>query len=157
MALSTSTYGQKYAHVNLGNLLTQMPEMEASSKELQTYQEQLTNDLQQKVQKWEKKVTDLQGMVNNLTPIQVKEKEAELLKEQEQILKEEQELTTKFLEKRNTIMAPIIAKAQDAIKLVGREKGFTMIFDTSVPNLILFAEDMEDVSGLVLEKLGIKK
>jgi len=157
MCSYSSLSAQKYGHVNLGNLLTKMPSIEQSSAELQTYQEQLQKALQAKINKWEQKVVDLQKMVNDLPPKEVKEKEEQLLKEQQEILQEEQGLNNKILEKRNAIMGPLIAKAQSAIDAVGKENGYTMIFDTSVPNLVLYVEESDDLMSLVLAKLGIKE
>ena len=47
-------------------------------------------------------------------------------------------------------------KVQKAIQDVGKEGGYTMIFDTSTFNAILFAEDSDDVTSQVKAKLGIQ-
>jgi len=54
-------------------------------------------------------------------------------------------------------MGPILQKVQDVINEIGRENGYTMIFDTSIPNAFLFVEDSVDISKMVLGKLGINK
>ena len=154
---ASSIYAQKYGHVNLGNLLAQMPEIEERSAELVTFQEQLQKALQLKIDSWEKRVVDLQNKVNEMAPKEVKVLEEKLLKEQEEILKEEQLLSNKVLEKRNEIMTPIISKAQNAITQVGKENGYTMIFDTSIPNLVLYVKESDDLMDMVLAKLGIAK
>ena len=157
MCTTSSVYAQKYGHVNLGNLLSQMPEIEASSAQLVTFQEQLQKALQLKIDSWEKRVVDMQNKVSEMTPNVVKQMEDKLLKEQQEILQEEQLLSNKVLEKRNEIMAPIIAKAQNAIDQIGRENGYTMIFDTSIPNLVLYVKESDDLMDQVLAKLGISK
>lgn len=157
MCTTSSVYAQKYGHVNLGNLLSQMPEIEASSTQLVTFQEQLQKALQLKIDSWEKRVVDLQNKVSEMTPNEVKQMEEKLLKEQQEILQEEQLLSNKVLEKRNEIMAPIIAKAQNAIDQIGKENGYTMIFDTSIPNLVLYVKESDDLMDQVLAKLGIAK
>ncbi len=157
MCTTSSVYAQKYGHVNLGNLLSKMPEIEASSAQLVTFQEQLQKALQLKIDSWEKRVVDMQNKVSEMTPNEVKQMEDKLLKEQQEILQEEQLLSNKVLEKRNEIMAPIIAKAQNAIDQLGRENGYTMIFDTSIPNLVLYVKESDDLMDQVLAKLGISK
>jgi outer membrane protein len=154
---SSNVYAQKYGHVNLGNLLSQMPEIEASSAQLVTFQEQLQKALQLKIDSWEQRVVDLQNTVSEMTPNEVKQQEEKLLKEQQEILQEEQLLSNKVLEKRNEIMKPIIAKAQNAIDQIGKENGYTMIFDTSIPNLVLYVKESDDLMDQVLAKLGIAK
>jgi len=156
LCFSGTLNAQKYGHVNLGNLLTLLPEIETNSTELESYRNKLRDDLQARIDVWEKKVISVQNTVSDLPPNQVKIKEAELLKEQEILLKEEQGLNALVLEKRNQIMAPLIDKAQKAIKTVGRENGYTMIFDTSIPNVTLFATESDDLTSLVLAKLGVK-
>ena len=153
----TGVYCQKYGHVKLGNLLTKMPAIEESSEGLLTYQEQLQAALQIKIDKWEQKVVDLQKQAQEVTPKELKARESQLLEEQQEILQEEQQLNNKILEKRNAIMGPIIAKAQSAINEVGQENGYTMIFDTSIPNLVLYVEESDDLMTKVLAKLGIKE
>lgn len=154
---SSNMYAQKYGHVNLGNLLTQLPEIETSSENLEIYQKQLADELQQRINVWEKKVQDLQNGIQDLPPKEVKEKETILLKEQEEIYAEEQTRNQLVLDRRNEIMAPIIAKAQAAIIELGKEKGYTMIFDTSIPNVLLFVKDADDLTTEVLAKLGVKQ
>ena len=157
MCTTSGVYAQKYGHVNLGNLLTEMPEIEEKSGELVIFQEQLQKALQLKINAWEKRVVDLQNKVGEMTPNEVKQMEEKLLQEQQEILQEEQLLSNKVLEKRNEIMAPIIAKAQNAINAVGKENGYTMIFDTSIPNLVLYVKESDDLMDVVLAKLGIAK
>lgn len=152
----STIYAQKYGHVNLGNLLTQLPEIDASSTDLEAYRNKLTEEFQQKINLWEKKVQSLQNTMQSLPPKEAKEKEAELLKEQEEIYVEEQQLNQLVLERRNQIMAPIIAKAQAAIVELGKEKGYTMIFDTSITNVLLFVKDADDLTTEILAKLGVK-
>ncbi|MDX9929490.1 MAG: OmpH family outer membrane protein, partial [Bacteroidales bacterium] len=61
-----------------------------------------------------------------------------------------QETQTKLFE-------PIIAKADKAVKSVGRENGFLYIFDTSKGVVLFFDETRStDVTSLVKAKLEIK-
>jgi len=147
---------QKYGHVNLGNLLTMLPEIETKSIELENYRNKLRDELQLRIDTWEKKVIAVQNKANDLPPKEMRLKEEELLKEQEILLKEEQMLSQQVLSKRNQIMGPIIEKTQNAIKEVSRGNGYTMVFDTSIPNITLFAKESDDLTKLVLSKLGVK-
>ena len=150
------TYGQKYGHVNLGNLMTKMPEVETGSSQLVKYNEQLVAQLQQKVDDWERRYKELERLVPTLPPVEVKEREQKLLEEQQKILQEEQLITLKVNEKRAEIMGPIIQKVQESINAIGKENGYTMIFDTSVPNTVLYVDDSIDLTDQVLTRLGIK-
>jgi len=48
----------------------------------------------------------------------------------------------------------VFKKAEDAVKAVAREQGFTYIFDVSQPGVVFF-EGGEDILSAVKTKLGI--
>ena len=156
ITISTQIQAQKYGHVNLGNLLTEMPEVEEGSKKLETHQAQLVAELKVKVDDWEIRYRALENKVQDLPPNEVREKEEKLVAEQRSLLQEEQMITAKVNEKRNEIMGPIIQRVQVAIDAIGAENGYTMIFDTSIPNTILFVSEAENLIPQVKAKLGIE-
>ncbi len=53
------------------------------------------------------------------------------------------------------LMQPIQEKVMNAIKSVGTENGFTMIFPEGVPAFV--STDVQDVTALVKAKLGVKE
>lgn len=153
--ISSQVNAQKYAHVNLGNLLTKMPEVDEGSVKLEKYQELLIQELQTKAADWEKRYKDLESKVSTMAPNDVKAEEQKLLQEQQKLVEEERMIAVKVQEKRAEIMGPILQKVQAAIDAIGAENGFTMIFDTSIPNAILFVEESDDLTSQILAKLGI--
>lgn len=154
--ISSQVYAQKYAHVNLGNLLTKMPEVDEGSVKLEKYQELLIQELQAKAADWEKRYKDLESKVSTMAPNDVKAEEQKLLQEQQKLVEEERMIAVKVQDKRAEIMGPILQKVQAAIDAIGAENGFTMIFDTSIPNAILFVEESDDLTSKILAKLGIE-
>lgn len=149
---------QKYGHLNFGNLIADMPQTESANKELEAYQKQL-------VAKGEEMAKNLQiefeGLLNeanqgNLSPLQQQEAEADLQKKEQDIRTYEQEVRQKVEKKRQELLGPIMEKADEAIKAVAQENGYELIFDTSVFNAILFAQDSDDVMPLVKAKLGLQ-
>ena len=67
----------------------------------------------------------------------------------------EQEVMQKVAKKREDLLRPILDKVDAAVKAVGKENGYGMIFDTSLFNFILSADESEDVMPMVKKKLGI--
>jgi len=59
-------------------------------------------------------------------------------------------------QKESQLLQPIIEKADKAIKEVGKENGYTYIFDLSRGSVVYFSEVSEDVLPLVKKKLGIQ-
>ena len=64
--------------------------------------------------------------------------------------KAQEELTTK----RTELYTPVFKKAEDAVKLVAKEKGFAYVFDVSQPGVVYF-DGGEDLINVVKTKLGI--
>lgn len=154
----TSLLGQKYGYINLGNLVASLPESKAADSELKAYQEQLVKKGEEMAKAFQAKVVAYQKSVadGGMAPIKAKEEEAALQKEQQSILQYEQEVSQKLQTKRNELLKPIVDKATTAIKEVGKENGYAMIFDSSIFNAILYLEEKDDIMPLVKAKLGIQ-
>ena len=91
-----------------------------------------------------------------LNQIQSSEMEAELQAMNQEIVQYEKQLQAELAQKRQELLSPILMKVDTAVKSVAAENGFLMIFDTSVMNGVLFAQDSEDVLPLVKAKLGVE-
>ena len=155
LGITTQITAQKFGHLNSGNVISQMPEMKAAEKELETFQKQI-NDATDVLQKaLDGKASVLAQEYQDLAPVTAQERYQALEKEQQDILKRRQDDQAKVLKKRDDLMKPILDKIQTAIDEVGKENGYTFIFDTSMFNAILFVEDSDDVAPLVKAKLGM--
>ena len=152
-----SSAQEKYGHLNYGGLISSMEETQAANSELEAYQKQLVAKGEEMAKKFQQdfEAALKEAQAGNLTPVQQQEKEQELGKRRDEIIAYEQEVREKVEAKRQELLGPIIDKAQTALKEVAKENGFAMIFDTSVFNAVLFAEDTDDVMPLVKAKLGM--
>ena len=153
---SNDTMAQKFGYINLGNLLEEMQERKAADTELKAYQEGLISQGEAMMKKLEanynKYAEDAKSGI--LTDLQKKQREAEITAERDKIAAFEQEVQQKILKKREDLLKPILLKVDTAIQAVGKESGYTMIFDVSV-GAMLFAQDGDDVMDLVKAKLGL--
>lgn len=149
---------QKYAHLNFGLLVSGLPEVKAADTELEAYQKQLTAKGEEMAKAWQEKAQAFaqKAQSGEMAPVEQQKQQAALEKEREEILGYEEEINAKMQQKRQELLKPIIDKAEAAIKEVAQENGYLMIFDTSVFNSILFAQDTDDVLPLVKAKLGIE-
>ena len=149
----------KYGHLNFGNVVALMPETAQADASLETYRKDLISKGEGMVKafqdKYGKLIADQQS--GNFTPKQLQERAQVLAQEEQKIVAYEQEVSKKVEEKRQELLAPIIKKAEDAIKAIGKANGYKLIFDTSVFNSILFAQDSDDVYPLVKTKLNLKE
>lgn len=155
--LSLTTFAQKFGHLNSGNLLIQLPETKAADASLETYQKQLGDKFQKKIVDFRTRAQKFisQAQDGTLPKVEIAKRQEALTKEEQALAKEEAELTQKVQQKREELLAPILQKVDKAIKDVGKENGYRMIFDTSILNSVLFAQDADDVMPMVKAKLGI--
>ncbi|MCG8330499.1 MAG: OmpH family outer membrane protein [Chitinophagales bacterium] len=146
---------QKYGHMNFGSVIAALPETEAADKELEAYQKQLNADVEKRATAWQGKVQAFYTAVEGgtLTPVQQQQQQQALEKEQQEILQLQQSIAQKVQMKRQSLLEPIVSKVEGAINTVAKENGYQFIFDTSVFNAILFAEESDDVSEMVKAKL----
>ncbi|MBP7273862.1 MAG: OmpH family outer membrane protein [Saprospiraceae bacterium] len=154
---TTTSYAQKYGHINSGNLLEMMPEVQQANDSLMALQKSLLSAGEQMVKAFEVKYRALEADVNagNISQIDRQKREDDLRKEQETIQQYETEMQSKLNMKREALLSPLLNKMKDAIQTVAKEGGYNMIFDESV-GVLLFANQADDITAAVKTKLNIK-
>ncbi|HEV7781729.1 MAG TPA: OmpH family outer membrane protein [Chitinophagaceae bacterium] len=153
---------QKIGHINSGDLLTSMPEMKAADANFQTYAKQATAVLTQMDTERSKTIALFQAKQKTLTEANKGTVEKELvalsknIQDMEKALQDKQQSSEEDVAaKRSEIYQPVFKKAEDAVKLVAKEKGFSYVFDVSQPGMVYF-DGGEDLMTAVKTKLGIK-
>ncbi len=160
IGLSSQVEAQKFGHLNSGILMSELIKTTTAEKELDVYLKQLEKEVEQSQAAFDLKAQKFSAdyAEGKLAKKVAEEAYLKLQQEQEEIYKKAQENQNKVLAKRDVLMKPLFEKVQKAIDEVGKENGFTYIFDTdqSLFNALLFAEDSSDISALVKAKLGLK-
>lgn len=148
---------QKYGHLNFGNVLSLMPETKGADEALKKFQQEMVSKGDTMAKRFQEKyiAAAKDAQEGKMSPQQQQVKEAELKKEQETIVAYQQEVQQKVQAKREELLKPIVDKADKAIADIAKANGYVMIFDTSVFNAILFAQDTEDIFPLIKTKLGL--
>jgi len=156
MTLSFSMSAQKFGYVNSAQLLAELPEVKAADADLETYQKQLMSSGETMVKKLETKYQAYakEAQEGLLSQVEMAKKEEELGKEQQKIQAYELEVQNKILAKREELYKPILDKVKSALETIGKEQGYTMIFDSSA-GTILHANDTENLMSQVKAKLGM--
>ncbi len=150
-----SLSAQKYGHLNFANLLSEMPGTTAAEAELAAYNEQLVGVGEQMVADLKARVQEVEAQVQELPPIRVEELRVELTGERDKIAQYEQQMAVDLERKRQELLGPLITETRTAVETVAKENGYTLVFDTSQFNTVLFAEDSDDLMSLVKAKLGL--
>lgn len=154
---SLSLNAQKYGYLNSGNLLETLPKVEAANKKLGEYQQAQLAERDTKLKALETKFNAYREKANSgdLSPVQIQEREKELQVEQQQIAQLEQKIAAEIQKMRQELFDPILKEVDEAIRAVGKSNNYMMIFDTSLPNAILFSDEAENVAPLVRKQLGL--
>jgi outer membrane protein len=152
-----SLSAQKFGYVNSSQLLISLPEVKTADASLEAYQKELITKGEQMVKKFETSYSAYMEKVNSgeLSKLQMQQQEAGLSQEQQTIQSYEVEVQQKLAAKKQELYQPILNKVQDLVDQVGKENGYTMIFDASIGG-ILFAEDGDDLMPMLKQKLGVQ-
>ena len=136
--------------------MDQIPQVKEAKAELETLQQQFEKEAQDKFNNLQTQYQALGRKQDQgeISPKQLEVEAQQLEAERLKIAKFQQDRTQQLQEKSETLMNPIREMINDAIRAVAEENGFTYIFDNST-GVILYADEMTDVSDLVRAKLGI--
>jgi outer membrane protein len=148
-----SGFSQKFGHIDSNELMLLMPERKTAEAAVQSLTQELQNTLEAMTAEYQAKITEYQKSEATLSN-SVKETKAREIGELEQRIQAFQVRAQEDLKvKENELLAPMIEKARKALEEVGRENGFTYIFDISSGATVY--EAGENVMPLVKKKLGL--
>ncbi|UOB18873.1 OmpH family outer membrane protein [Abyssalbus ytuae] len=143
----------KLAHINVQQLLADMPEMKAAEAELTKLSKNYEADIRTTMQELQTKV----ALYEKEAPTKTDEENAQRMQEvqgiQQNIQQANQVAQQELGKKRMEILEPILKKANDAILKVGRAQGFDFVLDSSAGSGVILA-DGKDLLADVKKELG---
>ncbi len=154
---STSLTAQtdtKFGHINTNELLRMMPGREQAKAQLEQYARELEETFTAMQAEFQTKYQDYLEKQENFSQLVRQSRERELQSLNERIMEFQESAQQDLMEQEERLLNPIIQEARDAIQKVGREHGFTYIFDTSGGSMV-FWENGEDIMPLVRAELGL--
>ena len=148
MALTISASAQKFGHLNSSLMLQDHPKVQEADVILEEFQKAELAELQKKAEVFDASYKAFLTEYNqgNLSQVRSAELQKELTAEQEKLKEMETTAQYKLQLKRQQLLEPILT--------YGKENGFTMIFDTSVMGTIVFAEESQDLTAAIKQKVG---
>lgn len=127
--VSVAASAQKFAHVNVTELVQLMPEMDqaratisASSKEAQETYQSMMDEFQNKYQTYQQKA-------NTWTQAIRESKEKELTEIQQRIQEFGQSVEAELQQQQQQLMAPIYEKANNTVTDLAKKGGYIYVFD----------------------------
>ena len=147
----------KIGYTNADYVLSLLPEAKQIDADLKAYEKQLQNSLQARYNDYQTKMADYQENAATWDDLIRTNKEEELTSLQQNIQKFTQDAEQSMANKRNQLLKPVYEKIGTAIENVAKENNYTHIFSAGAPgfDVLLYAREQDDVSNLILKKLGI--
>ena len=147
----------KIGYTNADYILSLLPEAKQIDAELKAYEKQLQNQIQAKYKDLQAKVADYEANVASYDELIRADKEQEITTMQQNIQKFSVDAENSMANKRNQLLKPVYEKIGKAIETVAIENNYTHVFSAGSPgfDVLLYAREQDDVSDLILKKLGI--
>ncbi len=143
----------KVAHINVQQLLSEMPEMKAAQAELKKLQETYRADIQSSMTELQNKYTQYQNEATSKTREENEQRAIELQGFEKNIQEAEQAAMQEMQKKQQEFFATISEKAKAAIEKVAASQGFDYVIDAS-PGLSLIVAKGKDLLPEVKQELG---
>ena len=155
ISISNAQSTNKMGHINSQELMSLMPESQTIRTELEAYAKQLETQMQAMTTEYQSKLTDYQNNESTWSTL-IKDSKAKEIGDLERRIQEFQQSAQQDLSaKEQSLIEPIIKKAQGAIDAVAKANGYIYVFDTSVGSVIVYP-DGDNLLPLVKKHLGIQ-
>lgn len=158
LLLSGISYAQtqKFAHIDFEKLIDAMPEKEVALQTLQKEYKEAQNMIEEMSVELNRKYMNAQKSLDTLSALGRQMLEEELMQQQQRIQMYQKNAEQRLSERRESLLNPILQKAQNSVKEVAEKEGFIYVFDTSEGSQILyFSAKSTDILSLVKKHLGI--
>lgn len=152
--ISANAQALKFGHINSADLLAAMPEIKDAEKKLQEFSATLEGQLKVMTNEYQTKVTSFQSQEASMADPIRQSKIKEITDLENRIQDFQQTAQESISKKKEEIYAPILKKAEDAIVVLAKEKGYAYVFDTSL-GATIYAQESDDMMDIVKKKLGI--
>lgn len=143
------------AYVNTHELLDQLPEKKRATDQLLILSENYKKELGLMQNEYNKKYSDYITYQASLAE-NIKLRRMQELTELENRIQQFMEVAQKDIEKQEaTLLTPLKQKIKEAIRAVGIEHNFTVIYDLSNPGIAFVSPAATDANPLVKQKMGV--
>ncbi|MHA3788132.1 OmpH/Skp family outer membrane protein [Flavobacterium hauense] len=143
----------KVAHINVQELMTNMPEMKAANAQLEKLGKTYDTEYNTMVEEYTTKIKKYDAEANTVGEAVNKTREAEVQDMRARIQQYQQTASTELQKKQEDIVKPILDKARKSIQKVAKAKGFQYVLDSSTGSGVLLA-DGPDLLADVKKDLG---
>ena len=142
---------QKFGKVNTQQIMQALPDVAKANGEMEALQKQKENDLKSMQDEFQRKADEYQKGQSTMAATMKQQKETELQTLQQKIQQAYQDGQQELQKKSSELMQPIVAKVRTAIETVGKEGGYTFIFEDGAA--VYTGTNVVDVTKAVQAKI----
>lgn len=154
---STQSFAQtlKFGHVNMQELVALMPERDSVLVKIESYAKDLDETLQGMQQEFNVKYQTYNQKSATWTAAILEAKTKELEEMQARVRQFQENAQNEYQTMQQTLFAPVVKKANDAIDKIGKEGGYIYIFDLSGGAILFHSDSSVDILPIAKKELGI--
>ena len=145
----------KLGHIETQKLIQAMPEWTAAQKTFEEEQKKVNTELNSLREQFQTKLAEYSEKMKTYSEAMRATTEEELQGFQQRSQRFQETAMAQLEKTQNDLMQPVMEKAMNAIKEVGKENGYTYIFDMNA-GILYAAENSQDVEPLEKKKLGLQ-
>lgn len=150
-----ATFAQKFGKVNTQTIMQALPEIAKINGELQAQQKTYENDLKSMQDELTRQSDAYEKGKSTMNATAQQQKEQELQNLYQKIQQTYQDNQQALQKKQQDLMQPVITKVRNAIENVGKNGGFTYIFEDGVA--VYTGTNVEDVTAKVQAEIAKMK
>lgn len=143
----------KIAHINVSELLAEMPEMKAAQAELQKLQETYRADIESSMTELKNKYTQYSNEASSMSAEENEKRALELQGFEKNIGEAQQAAQQELGKKQAELFEPISKKAKEAIEKVAAAQGYDYVIDATQGGGLIVAKG-PDLLPAVKQELG---
>jgi outer membrane protein len=144
----------KLGHIDRQALMLMLPERKAAEEKMQAFAKSLDDRLKAMGEEYKNKVADAQSRAETMTKTEQQTAMREIQEMEQRITTAQENAKDDLSKQEDELLAPMVARTNQAIKEVADENNFTYIFDSST-GMVLYYDRGEDILPLVKKKLNI--
>jgi outer membrane protein len=159
LSQGTGTF-PKIGFTNVDLVMGRLPESKAMLNQLEITKTQLEKAIDESIKEFQGKADNYQKTASQMTDIIRADKEKELENLQARIQDMRSKAQLSLQNKQQQLLEPIQTKVNNAIQQVGKEHAYVYIFNMdggagTVPFILFASAEENNVTNLILEKLGV--
>lgn len=149
----------KIGWTNIDHILQSLPDSKEIQTKLATERSQYEKLFNEKLAEGQKLMEDYQKNAATMSEVIRKDKEKVLQNKQQELTELQQNSETALQTKQQELLSPVMDKIQTAIEAVAKENGYTYVLNSDAgygtTPVLLVAPDADNITNLVLKKLGV--